>query len=60
MKQWKQKNIIKMKRIGKTAGYTTRRGVKPYITKQYDKETISKLNDYLKQGYTLQEAISIL
>lgn len=60
MKQWKQKNIIKMKRIGKTAGYFTRRGVKPAITKQYDKETISKLNDCLKQGYTLQEAFSII
>jgi hypothetical protein len=56
-KNWQIKNCIKQKHIGRTAGYATRRGVKPYVTRVYSLGEIEALNAQLKQGKKLKDIL---
>lgn len=56
-KSWQIKNCIKTKHIGRTAGYATRRGVKPYVTRVYSLREIEALNKALKQGKKLKDIL---
>ena len=60
MKQWKQRNMLKAKRIGRTAGYSTRRGTKPVVTRLYSKEQINKINGLMANGLSLSDSIKAL
>ena len=56
-KSWKVKNCLKQKRIGRTAGYSTRRGAKQQVARVYSLGEIESINAQLKKGKKLKDIL---